>query len=258
MTDAEKVRFDRTVYEVLRDEREAGTSIGTYKEKRMHVTLKRFVEPDMSKHEIKVGPYVADILRGDEIVEIQTGSFYPMKEKIAYYLENTDYRVTVVKPLPYIKWCVWIDPSSGEMSKRKKSPLKTEAKHIMRDWLFLGDFLGNERLTIRFLLLETEEFRFLDGWSRDKKRGSSRYELMPLSLIDDDTYSVKDDYKKILPDTLGESFDAAEYGKAMKIRSTFTYYAGIKILCLVGLLRKGEKKGRSYIYTRCAKKTDES
>lgn len=250
MTEAEKIRFERTVFEVLRDERKAGTSIGTYKEKRMHVTLKRFIEEDTDKHEVKVGPFVADILHGNEIVEVQTGSFYPIKEKISYFLEKTDYNITIVKPLSYIKWCVWIDPSSGEMSKRKKSPIKTEPKHIMRDWLFLGDFIGNERLTIRFLMLEAEEFRFLDGWSRDKKRGSSRYELMPISLVYDETFSSCCDYGKLLPSSLGDSFTAAEYGKEMKLRSKFNFYAGVKLLCLAGLLKKGEKQGRSNIYCR--------
>ena len=250
MTEAEKMRFDRIVYEVLRGDREVGQSIGTYNEKRMHIILKRFLEEDETRYEAKVGPYVADILRGKEIIEVQTGSFYPMKEKITYYLGETDFNVTVVRPLPYIKWRVWIDKDSGEISKRTKSRIKTEPKHVMRDWLFLGDFLGNKRLTIRFLLLEEEEFRFLDGWSADKKRGSSRYERLPLALIGDDSYNLPSDYARLLPDSLGDTFTASEYGKALSLRSSYAFYAGVKILCLAGLVRKDGKCGRSALYVR--------
>ncbi|MBQ8207511.1 MAG: hypothetical protein IJZ89_02115 [Clostridia bacterium] len=250
MTEADKLRFEICIRENLLSDRSDGENIGTYKEKRLHRVLKKFCEPDEACHEIPIGAYVADILRGNDIIEIQTGSFYPMKAKIRYYLEETDFSVTIVRPLPHIKWCVWLDPESGEALSRKKSPKKTLPKDVMRDWLFLCDFLGNERLTVKFLLLEEKEYRLLNGWSKDKKRGSKRYERIPIGLIDEVIYCGAEDYRAFLPEELGESFTASEFMKAAKLRS-YGGYASLKILCHLGFIEKSEeRKGRSFVYKR--------
>lgn len=250
MTEADKLRFEVCVREELLAERKDGKNIGTYKEKRLHRVLKKFCEPDEAYHEIAIGSYVADIMRGGEIIEVQTGSFYPMRAKLKYYLEQTDFSVTVVRPLPYIKWCIWLDPVSGEMTSRKRSPKKTLPRDVMRDWFYLSEFVGNERFKIRFLLLEEEEYRLLNGWSRDKKRGSERYERMPISLVGEDEYGKAEDYLAFLPDTLGSSFTASEYMKASGLRS-YGGYSALNLLCRLGfLIKTKEKKGRSYIYKR--------
>ncbi len=250
MTEGDKLRFELCIRENLLSDKKDGENIGTYKEKRLHQILKKFIEDDEACHEIPIGVYVADILRGNEIIEVQTGSFYPMKEKLRYYLEETQFSVNIVRPLPYIKWCLWIDPESGEIKSRKRSPKKTLPRDVMRDWLYLCDFLGNERLKITYLLLEEEEYRFLCGWSTDKKKGSKRFQMMPIGLIDEKIYSAADDYLEFFPDTLVRTFTASEYMKASGIRS-YGGYAALKILCHLGFIEKSEeKRGRSFLYMR--------
>jgi len=56
--------------------------IGTYSEKSIHSELKNFYESDKSKQEIPVDKYIADIFNGKEIIEIQTGQFYRLKENL--------------------------------------------------------------------------------------------------------------------------------------------------------------------------------
>ena len=73
-------------------------AIGTYMEKQMHVALKRYATTDESRYEVKIGPYIADVCEKDRITEIQTGGFYPLREKIAYYLNETEYHVTILHP----------------------------------------------------------------------------------------------------------------------------------------------------------------
>lgn len=250
MIESDKLRFELCIRENMLSERRDGENIGTYKEKRLHQILKKFIEEDETMHERAIGPYVADVLRENRVFEIQTGSFYPMKEKIKYYLEETDYSINIIRPLPYIKWCIWIDPDSGEIKSRRKSSKKTLPKDVMRDWLFLCDFLGNERLKITFLLLEEEEYRFLCGWSADKKRDSRRYQRMPLGLIDEKVYGRAEDYLEFLPEALGNNFTASEYMKASGIR-TYGGYAALKILCRLGFIEKtSEKRGQSFLYKR--------
>lgn len=56
--------------------------IGTLGEKTLHRVLKAYFQPDPSKCEVRVGPYVADALTGSGIVEIQTRSFYKLRPKL--------------------------------------------------------------------------------------------------------------------------------------------------------------------------------
>ena len=63
--------FADACQKIIAKERETN-GIGTLKEKTMHAVLKNFYEPDVSHQEIKVDRFVADILRDNEIIEIQT------------------------------------------------------------------------------------------------------------------------------------------------------------------------------------------
>lgn len=246
MTEAEKDRFEQVVHEFLVSERRSGNNIGTFNEKSLHAILKSYIEEDRALHEIKIGKYVADVFHGNEIVEIQTGSFYPMVDKLRYYLEETRFDISVIRPIMYQKWCNWIGTESSGIISRRKSPKKATPISVMRDWLFLSDLIGNERLKIRFFLIEAEEFRFLDGRGRDKKRGSSRHEIIPTRIIDEEIYEKPSDYLKFIPSSLGDSFLAADFVKANKV-TPICGNAALKLLCNIGLLRR-EKQGRAYIY----------
>ncbi len=250
MTASEKLKFELLVREELLSERNLGESIGTYKEKRLHRILKKFFESDESRHEKKIGPYIADIFRENEIIEIQTGSFFPMRDKLSYYLNETDLSVTIVRPLPHIKWCVWLDRESGEIVSRRKSSKKAMPIDVMRDWQFVSEHLDNKCLKIVFLLLEEEEYRFLSRYGKNGKSHSKRYERMPIKLIDEIVFCGAEDYLVFLPDELNEEFNASEYMKLMKLRS-YGAYAALKMLCQLGFIEKSKvRKGRSFVYKR--------
>lgn len=45
-----------------------------------------------------------------------------MRRKLDAFLKI--YPVTIVYPIPHVKWLSWIDEESGEMSPKRKSPKK--------------------------------------------------------------------------------------------------------------------------------------
>ena len=246
MTESDKIRFRLITHDVLMQER-VENGFGTLVEKRLHKILKKFLEENEENHEVKVGSYVADILSGNMISEIQTGSFRPLREKITYYLENTPYDITVVRPLPYVKTICLVDRDSGELLSRRKSPRRTRTRDILRDWYYLADFLSNPRFTLRFLLLEEDEYRMTKKKNRRWGKSSELYERIPTSLLDEELYEYPSDYEKFLPADMPAEFTAAEYGKRVMLHG-YAVYSAPKILESVGLLEKGEKRGRSYVY----------
>ncbi len=264
MTELDKKRFESICLSVAAEGLDAG-GIGTMSEKRMHKALKRYICPEENYHEIRIKPdgsvsydendksgrggYIADIYSDGKIFEVQTGSFYPLQSKIKFYLENTDFDVTVVHPIIAVKWSVWVDPETGEAKKRRRSPKKEDLYTLLPEIFWLSEYLDNPRLNFRGLVIEAEEYRMLDGWSRDKKKGSSRYERMPISLIDDITVNSCEIGKRFLPEELSEEFTASDFGRITKLKGK-KLYGALKVLCAVDAIEKGEKKGRSYVYRR--------
>ncbi len=243
--------------------------IGTLREKRLHMTVKRYICADESCHERPMGEMVAvsdgkksrrlvaDILLGDCIFEVQTGGFYPLRDKVAWYLGHTDCRVTVVHPMAAVKYLSWIDPATGDVLSRNRSPKRGRVRDVARELYWLSDFVGNDRFSLRLLFLEIEEFRMADGWSRDGKRGSNRYERFPTALLGDVTLATPADYAAYFlpatlsaPDATGHCppFTAAEYAKATGIRGKATY-SMLHLLEHLSLIRTtDELRGRSRVY----------
>ena len=201
MTDFEQARFNRLCREILVSGHTSGEAgIGTLAEKRLHAVIKRYLCEDEDCHEVGVlnTRFVSDVRIGNEIYEVQTGSFYPMKKKIAHYLEKTDCTVTVVHPIPAVKWISWIDPKTHEITSRARSPKRGRAEDLLPELYHLLPHLGDPRLRFRVLLLEAEDFRLLCGWSRDRKRGSERYERIPLALLGDLEFNSPADFAALL------------------------------------------------------------
>ena len=115
----DQLRYDRAKQKIM-DGYRLREGIGTLSEKTVHAILKNYYEPDVAKQEISLFHLVADIFTGKEIMEIQTGNFFPLKKKLGIFLPH--YPVTLIYPLPRKKWVVRINQETGELSEKRKSP----------------------------------------------------------------------------------------------------------------------------------------
>lgn len=172
-------RFERIRKEITGTAR-CRTGIGTLKEKTVHALLKDYYAPDKEMQEIRVEGYVADIFTGSEIIEIQTAGFDKMRDKLERFLP--EYPVTIVYPIPEIKWISWIDEQTGECSPPRKSPVRGTVYHAFYELYKIKPYLADPNLRLCFPFLNMEEYRLLNGWSRDRKRGSARYDRIPVAL----------------------------------------------------------------------------
>ena len=93
--------------------------------------LKNYYEPDEDKQEIPIDRFVADIFTGQEIIEIQTGQFNRMREKLQCFLK--EFPVTIVYPVTRQRWLHWIDEETGELTDKRKSPKKGNAYEAFRE-----------------------------------------------------------------------------------------------------------------------------
>ncbi len=246
MTETDALKFKKICDLVLR-ESDAKFGIGTYMEKKLHRILKHYICENEADHEVPIGTYIADVFCGGDIFEIQTGSFYPMKNKIKFYLESTDYNITVVFPLAERKWVMWIDPVTSEITKKRCSPKHQTEISLLCEMFWLIPYLNNPRLSFMTVSMEIEEYRLLNGWSRDGKKGASRYEAIPTALISQTIFCSPDDFKRIIPSNLPRFFKASDFSKLVGLRGR-KLYGALKVLEEIGLVARGEKEGKSYIY----------
>jgi Fic family protein len=96
-----------------------------------------------------------------------------------------------------------------------------------------------------------EEYRHLNGWSKDKKKGSTRYNRVPVNIADEVCFHKKEDYLQFIPDSLNDGFTSKEYKSATRI-SLSNAQTGLNILNDIGAVTRVGKQGNLYVYERTA------
>lgn len=238
--------FQETCNQIVGQE-EIRSGIGTLKEKTLHKVLKYYYEPDVSYHERRINGFVADILKENEIIEIQTRSFDKLRRKLDLFLQLGP--VTIVYPVPHTKWIQWIDEETGTVTKRRKSPKKGSPYEIAAELYKIKSYLNNENLRFIIPLIDMEESRILNGWSVDRKKGSTRHERIPLELKEEIRIGCRTDFCKLIPDGLEDVFTAKEYEKAAKV-SIKKARTALHVLAYVEVIKKVGKRGNTILYSR--------
>ena len=219
--------------------------IGTLSEKTVHAILKNYYEPDEDKQEIPIENYVADIYAEGEIIEIQTRQFNKMRDKLNTFLPL--YPVTIVYPIPREKWLIWIDEESGELSNKRKSPAKGNPYIAFIELYKIKMFLKDPNLKLKLVLMDMEEYRLLNGWSRDRKKGSSRYDRIPTELVEEIEINCVQDYMQFVPYELPVQFTTKDFAKSAHIPVNLSQTV-LNILFYMGIVKRTGKKGNFYLY----------
>ena len=206
----------------------APQGIGTLGEKALHRAVKYYFQPDSQQREVPVPPYVADAVTPEGILEVQTRSFQRLRPKLQAFLSQGP---------------------EGEVSPAHKSPLKPTAGSVLPELYQLGELLFHPNLRLCVLLLEVEEYRLLNGWSRDKKRGSTRFDRLPVSLLGEVWVRSPQEYGKLLPPGLPVPFTSRELGKAVGLSPKKATLAA-HVLRKLGAISQQGKRGNAFLYVQ--------
>jgi len=261
---ADTLRFRRIVMDVMSAACDADAEyegIGTLGEKQMHAAIKRFVCPDESKHEIKLDNdtedgekkkgrrrFVADVLDGNTVYEIQTGSLAPLVPKLDWIMANTDLNVTVIHPIAEVKW-VNILGDDGRISKRYRSPRPDKLADFAGELYYVRHLLDCPRFSLVILATEAEQYKKNAENKKRRRSKYEKYELIPVNLLRAHVFLGLESYKYFVPDELCGPFTVKQYSAASKIRGRDAYSI-VHTLCDVGLLREVGKVGRAAAYEK--------
>lgn len=230
---------------VLDRERLGDGGIGTLSEKTIHSVLKQYLSRSLSCQEIKVGTFFADVMVDGHIFEIQTRQFNKLRRKLDYFLK--DHPVTVVYPLAARNYLRWVSPETGEISASHKSPKTGNPLVVFAELYRIRPFLAEQNFSLKIVMMDTEEYRLLDGYSRDRKKGATKCDRLPLSLVAEYDIETPADYMMLLPAELPDVFTAKEFAKLARISLSLAQTA-LLLLSELSVVTRIGKKGNSYLY----------
>lgn len=133
------------------------------------------------------------------------------------------------------------------MSKPHKSPAKGTVYQAFKELYKIKMFLKEPNLRLTFALIDMEEYRLLNGWSADKKKGSCRYDRIPCNLAEEVFVENVKDYLQFVPYALQEPFTSDGFAKAAHIRKPLAQTV-LNILVYVECVERVGKEGNKYLY----------
>ncbi len=231
--------FRRALDEVLHGQ-QLDEGVGVLAERTLHAVLKRCYEPYEGSREVKLGRFVADIFSEDGVIEIQTGGFYPLKKKLAEFLELTP--VTIVHPIVRRRRLFWVDAATGETSDPKRSPRVGSLVEVFGELRWISEFLTHANLRIHLLLVDVDEYRIALGKRKNgATRRGDRLDRIPTALIEQFRLERPEDYAQLCPPDLPETFGSAEFAASAKVHRSVAQ-AAVRLLTDLGVLERLDGK----------------
>jgi hypothetical protein len=133
------------------------TGIGMLREGPLHAALKALLARPGDRLEVPVGGFVIDLVRADgELVEIQTGSFSPLRSKMDALLDS--HRVRIVHPIPARRRIVRVD-AEGTVLSTRPSPKRPGSTAIFEGLVSFPTLLEHPNLAIELLLCSEDHVR---------------------------------------------------------------------------------------------------
>ena len=173
--------------------------IGTRKESSLHRSLKFQYSGKENLVETPAGSYVCDACTDDgEYIEVQTGSFGPLKEKAKEITKKNKLRI--IHPIISQKHIELYD-EKGRLKHRRKSPLKGKPWDLFKALVYAPCLPLLKNLVIELAVIEVTEKRIDDGTGSWRRKGV-RIADRSLALRRDTVILKKPkDYKQFLPFT---------------------------------------------------------
>jgi hypothetical protein len=221
-------------------------SIGELNEKPLHAALKQVCALPGDRFEVPVDGSVVDIVRGDLLVEIQTGNFTAIKRKLAKLLRA--HRLRLVYPIAVEKWIVKPDRHNGSGFTRRKSPKRGRLEDLFQELVRIPDLLAHPNFSLEVLLTREEEQRRHAGGRHWRKRGWVTEERRLLSVLDRHLFEEPAHVGALLPAGLNDSFTTKDIAAAGKIRRPL---AQRMAYCLrhLRLIEQIGKERQAHLYT---------
>jgi hypothetical protein len=220
--------------------------IGQLNEQPLHHGLKRYFAGENGVTEVQLAGYVIDVVLGEQLIEIQTGNFSAIRQKMESLVR--DYPVRLVYPVAVEKWLLKEPkPGEGDGQTRRKSPRRGRLSEVFDELVSFPELMRDPNFSLEIALIREEEVREYQGGRHWRQNGWKTTERRLLEVVECKTYLTPADLAKLLPDSLPRNFTTAEMAEEMRVSRRLAQKAAY---CLrqMGVLTPIGKRGRSNLY----------
>ncbi len=175
----------------------------------MHAELKRLEALPGDRFEVPVGAYVIDIVRGDQLIEIQTGPAAPMGRKFDALLGA--HQIRVVHPVAVTSYLHSPDKPP------RRSPVKGSVYEVFAWLVGVPTLLDHPNFSLDVVLIAEDRIREHDPSMRRRRGGWRVVDRRLREVLERNEYRVPADLLTLVPAGLPTKFTTADLATGANI-----------------------------------------
>ena len=174
--------------------------IGCLNERSLHAAIKEWLWRPGDRTEVEIDGCYIDLVRGRQLIEIQTTGFGSLRQKLARLL--VDHPVLLVHPVPKERWIVTLAADGQTVLRRRKSPKRGRPIDLFDELVRIPELFLDPNLTLTILMIQEEQIRCDDGQGSWRRKGISIVDRRLLEVVETIEFSTPNDLLSLLPDDL--------------------------------------------------------
>lgn len=189
-------------------------TIGELNERSLHRALKARYAAGGSATEQAICGFVADVVVGDRVIEVHTGSFAPLRRKLPRLLER--HPVTLVYPIARDRYIVKTATDPRIPAKRRKSPKHGSVFEVFSALVSIPALLAHPNLTLEVVLTVEEEVRAINEGRSRWRYAWVRVDRRLVDIVATRSIASMADLFAMLDAELPERFTGSDLAAAMR------------------------------------------
>lgn len=190
------------------------TSIGELNERSLHRALKERYAVAGSETERVIDGFVTDVVADGRIVEIQTGSFGPLRNKLTRLLDA--HPVTLVHPVARDRYLVRVSDDPALPPTRRRSPKHGSVFDVFSALVSIPSLLAHPNLTLEVVMTVEEEVRAPRERRGRWRRDWSRVDRRLVDVVETHTIASMADLFAMVAARLPDTFTTNDIAEAMQ------------------------------------------
>ncbi len=184
-------------------------------EQSLHNQLKSWYAGEGAEEEATVDGYVVDVVRDGLLIEVQTGNFSAIRDKLWDLVGG--HRVRLVYPVPRVKHIIRLDGDGAQVSRRR-SPKRGRVEDVFYELVYIPEICASEGFELEVALVDAEEYLIDDGKGSWRRRGWSVHDRRLVEVVERRNFTGPRDFIDLLPEDLPPEFTARQLAKAAGLR----------------------------------------
>lgn len=220
--------------------------IGQLNEQPLHHALKHYYAGEEGRMEVRLDGYVIDVVLGEQLVEIQTGNFPSIRQKLQSLTKN--HQIRLVYPIAMEKWIIKQPiQGQGDHQNRRKSPKKGREIEVFNELVSFPELMLESNFSMEIVLIQEEQVREYHQGRYWRQSGWKTIERRLLTVLKRKIYPTPISLAGLMPDSLPELFTTADLAEELQIPRRLAQKAAyclrkMDVFAVVG------KRGRSILY----------